>query len=275
MDATTISLQALFLGILQGLTEFLPISSSAHLILLPWFFRWNNPLVDSLTFDVALHIGTLLAILWYFWRDWVDLARGLFCIFARRRVENVQERLILYIALSTIPAAVAGFLLEKPVEGSFRSPALIVFPLMTVSLLMIYAERRPHPSHPLEQLTLKDSLIIGFAQALALLPGVSRSGITITTGLLRGYGREAATRFSFLLSTPAIAGAALLHFRHLPKGMASEWQIFAIGFASSGFIGYLAIAFLMRYLRQHTLNVFAGYRLSLAVAVVLWIVWKG
>jgi undecaprenyl-diphosphatase len=263
------------LGILQGLTEFLPISSSAHLILLPWFFRWNNPLVDSLTFDVALHVGTLLAILWYFWRDWVDLARGFFGILARRRAENVQERLILYIALSTIPAAVAGFLLEKTIEGSFRNPALIVFPLMAVSLLMIYAERRPHPSHPLEQLTLKDSLIIGFAQALALLPGVSRSGITITTGLLRGYGREAATRFSFLLSTPAIAGAALLHFRHLPKGMASEWQIFAIGFASSGFIGYLAIAFLMRYLRQHTLNVFAGYRLSLAAAVVLWIVWKG
>ena len=275
MDATSISLQALFLGILQGLTEFLPISSSAHLILLPWFFRWNNPLVDSLTFDVALHVGTLLAILWYFWRDWVDLARGFFGILARRRIENVQERLILYIALSTIPAAVAGLLLEKTIEGSFRNPALIVFPLMAVSLLMIYAERRPHPSHPLEQLTLKDSLIIGFAQALALLPGVSRSGITITTGLLRGYGREAATRFSFLLSTPAIAGAALLHFRHLPKGMASEWQIFAIGFASSGFIGYLAIAFLMRYLRQHTLNVFAGYRLSLAAAVVLWIVWKG
>jgi len=275
MDAPSISLQALFLGILQGLTEFLPISSSAHLILLPWFFRWNNPLVDSLSFDVALHVGTFLAILWYFWRDWVDLARGFFGILARRKVENVQERLIFYIALSTIPAAVAGFLLEKPIAGSFRNPALIVFPLMAVSLLMIYAERRPHPSHPLEKLTLKDSLTIGFAQALALLPGVSRSGITITTGLLRGYGREAATRFSFLLSTPAIAGAALLHFRHLPKEMASEWQIFAIGFASSGFFGYLAIAFLMRYLRQHTLNVFAGYRLALGAAVIFWIVCKG
>ncbi len=140
---------------------------------------------------------------------------------------------------------------------------------------MIYAERRPHPSNPLEKLTLKDSLLIGFAQVLALLPGVSRSGITITTGLLRGYRREAATRFSFLLSTPAIAGAALLHFRHLPKEMASEWPIFAVGFASSGFVGYLAIAFLMRYLRKHTLNVFAGYRLALAAVVILWIVWKG
>ncbi len=275
MDATSISLQALFLGILQGLTEFLPISSSAHLILFPWFFSWNNPLVDSLTFDVALHAGTLLAILWYFWRDWVDLIQGFFRILTRRRAENFEERLIIYILLATIPAAIFGFLLEKTIEGGFRNPVLIAVPLILVSFLMIYAERRPHPSHPLEKLTLKDSLIIGFAQALALLPGVSRSGITITTGLLRGYRREGATRFSFLLSTPAIAGAALLHFRHLPKEMASEWEIFAIGFVSSGFVGYLAIAFLMRYLREHTLNAFAGYRLALAAAVVAWIVWKG
>jgi len=275
MGAYSLSLQALSLGILQGLTEFLPISSSAHLILLPWFFHWNNSLVDSLTFDVALHAGTLLAILWYFWRDWFELFGGFFRILARRRVEDFQERLIVYIVLSTIPAAVAGFLLEKMIEGSFRNPALIVFPLIVISFLMIYAERRPHLSHSLDKLTLKDSLIIGCAQALALLPGVSRSGITITTGLLRGYGREVATRFSFLLSTPAIAGAAILHLGHLPKEMASEWPIFAVGFASSGFVGYLAIAFLMRYLRQHTLIVFAGYRLALAATVILWIFWKG
>jgi undecaprenyl-diphosphatase len=275
MGAFSLSFQALFLGILQGLTEFLPVSSSAHLILIPWFFRWNNPLVDSLTFDVALHAGTLLAVLWYFWKDWVELVKGFFSILTRRRVENFHERLIIYIVLSTIPAAVFGFLLEKTIEGSFRNPGLIVFPLIAVSLLMIYAERRPHPSYSLEKLTLKDSLIIGFAQALALLPGVSRSGITITTGLLQGYRREAATRFSFLLSTPAIAGAALLHFRHLPKEMASEWPIFAVGLASSGIIGYLTIAFLMRYLREHTLNAFAYYRLALAAGVIFWIFWKG
>lgn len=272
---SNLSIQALLLGILQGLTEFLPVSSSAHLILLPWFFRWNNPLVDSLTFDVALHAGTLLAILCYFWKDWVELITAFFRILARRRVEDFQERMIVYIILSTIPAAVVGFLLERMIEGSFRNPGLIIFPLIAVSFLMIYAERRLHPPHPLEKLTLKDSLIIGCAQALALLPGVSRSGITITTGLLRGYRREAATRFSFLLSTPVIAGAALLHLGHLPKEMASEWPIFAVGFASSGGVGYLAIAFLMRYLRQHTLNAFAGYRLALATAVILWIVWKG
>jgi len=275
MGAYSLSLQALFLGILQGLTEFLPISSSAHLILFPWFFGWNNPLVDSLTFDVALHAGTFLAILWYFWRDWFELIGGFSRILARRRIEDFPERLIVYIVLSTIPAAVAGFLLEKMLEGSFRNPALIVLPLVAVSFLMIYAERRPHSSNPLEKLILKDSLIIGCAQALALLPGVSRSGITITTGLLRGYGREAATRFSFLLSTPAIGGAAILHLGHLPKEMASEWPIFIIGFVSSAVVGYLAIAFLMRYLRQHTLNVFAGYRLLLSALVIFLIFSKG
>lgn len=270
-----LSIQALSLGILQGLTEFLPVSSSAHLILLPWFFRWNNPLVDSLTFDVALHAGTLLAILWYFWRDWVELAGGFFRILSRRRVEDFQERLIVYIVLSTIPAAVVGLLLEKTIEGSFRNPALIVLPLVAVSFLMIYVERRPHPSHPLDELSLKDALIIGCAQALALLPGVSRSGITITAGLFRGYRREAATRFSFLLSTPAIAGATLLHLGHLPKDMVSEWPIFALGFASSGIVGYLAIAFLMHYLRRHTLNLFAGYRLAVAGIIIFWIFWRG
>ena len=272
---SNLSIQALLLGILQGLTEFLPVSSSAHLILFPWLFHWHNPLVDSLTFDVALHAGTLLAILWYFWRDWVELIWGFFRILAHRRVEDSRERLIIYIILATIPAAVAGFLLEKMIEGSFRSPALIVLPLIVVSFLMIYVERRPHPSHPLDELGLKDALIIGCAQALALLPGVSRSGITITTGLFRGYGREAATRFSFLLSTPVIAGAALLHLGHLPKNMISEWPIFAIGLASSGIVGYLAIAFLIRFLRRHTLNGFAAYRLAVAGIIIFCIVWRG
>jgi undecaprenyl-diphosphatase len=275
MGASFLSFQALFLGILQGLTEFLPISSSAHLILFPWFFNWNHSLVDSLTFDVALHAGTLLAILWYFWRDWLELVRGFFRILARRKADRFHDRLIIYIIISTIPAAVGGFLLEKTIESSFRNPGLIVLPLIAVSLLMIYAEKRHHPSYPLDKLRLKDSLIVGCAQAMALLPGVSRSGITITAGLLRGYEREAATRFSFLLSTPAIAGAALLHLGHLPKEIFSEWPIFVIGFVSSALVGYLAIAFLLRYLRQHTLNIFAGYRLLLSVVIIFLIFWKG
>lgn len=275
MDTCSLSFQALLLGTLQGLTEFLPISSSAHLILFPWFFNWDNPLIDSLTFDVALHAGTLVAILWYFRKDWVEMIAGFFRVLVRRRMDNFQEKLVVYIILSTIPAAIAGVLLEKTIESTFRNPGLIVFPLIIVSLLMTFAEKYSQRIHPLPKLTLKDSLIIGFAQALALLPGVSRSGITITAGLLRGYERGAVTRFSFLLSTPAIAGATILHLGHLPRVVAAEWEIFAIGFASSGIIGYLAIAFLMRYLRQHTLNIFAGYRLILAAAVIFWIFWKG
>jgi undecaprenyl-diphosphatase len=275
MELSSPPFQALLLGILQGLTEFLPISSSAHLILLPWFFQWNNPLLDSLPFDVALHAGTLLAILWYFWRDWLEMVGGFFRILIKRKAGDFQERLILYIILATIPAGIAGFLMEKTIESTFRNPALITLPLIFVSFLMVYAERRNRLYRTLETITLKDAMVIGLAQAVALLPGVSRSGITITTGLFRGYRREAATRFSFLLSTPAIAGATLLQSRHLFSTGEGDWLLIAIGFISSAVIGYLAIAFLMRYLRVHTLNLFAGYRLILAATVIFWIFWKG
>ena len=275
MGLSSTSLQALFLGIVQGLTEFLPISSSAHLILVPWFFGWHNSLVDSLTFDVALHAGTLVAILWYFWSDWMGLIGAFFRMVRRVDRQDFQERLIGYILLATIPAGIAGILLEKKVETTFRNPALILLPLLLVGLLMIYAEYRARSSYSLEKLNLKDAMIIGLAQAVALLPGVSRSGITITTGLLQGYQREAATRFSFLLSTPALAGAAILQLRHLISAESTDWPLFALGFASSALVGYLAIAFLMRYLRLHTLNVFAGYRFVLAAAIIFWIFWKG
>jgi len=275
MELSSPPFQALLLGILQGLTEFLPISSSAHLILFPWFFQWNNPLLDSLPFDVALHAGTLLAILWYFWRDWLELIGGFFRILIQREIRDFQERLILYIILATIPAGIVGFSLEKTIESTFRSPVLITLPLVFVSFLMIYAERRNRLSRSLEAINLKDAMVIGLAQAVALLPGVSRSGITITTGLLQGYRREAATRFSFLLSTPAIAGATVLQSRHLFSTSEGDWLLIAIGFVSSAVVGYLAIAFLMRYLRVHTLNLFVGYRLILAAAVIFWIFWKG
>jgi len=275
MDLSSPPFQALLLGILQGLTEFLPISSSAHLILLPWFFQWNNPLLDSLPFDVALHAGTLLAILGYFWRDWLGLLGGFFRILRRGRAQDVQERLIIYIVLATLPAGIVGVLLEETIESTFRNPALITLPLIFVSFLMVYAERRNRLSRSLEDMSLKDAMAIGCAQAVALLPGVSRSGITITTGLFQGYRREAATRFSFLLSTPAIAGAAIMHAGHLFSARGDDWSLIVIGFVSSAVVGYAAISFLLRYLRIHTLNLFAGYRLILAALVIFWIFWKG
>jgi undecaprenyl-diphosphatase len=275
MEDIPLSFQALLLGVLQGLTEFLPISSSAHLILIPWFFQWTNPLIDSLIFDVALHAGTLLAILWYFWREWADLGKGFFNILRVGKVVHFQERVLVYIVLATLPAVLMGFLLQKKIESSFRNPSFVLLPLIGVSFLMIYAEIRNRSTHSLEKLTLKDAMMIGVAQALALVPGVSRSGITITTGLLCGYQREAATRFSFLLATPAIAGATLLQLRHLFSLEARDWILFAVGFFSSAIVGYLAIAFLMRYLRKHTLNLFASYRLALAGVIFFWIFWKG
>lgn len=266
--------QALILGIVQGLTEFLPVSSSAHLIVFPWFFGWSDTLVDTLSFGVALHAGTLVAILWYFRKDWMDMIKGFFRILGRRRIEAAEERLVLYILIATIPAGLAGVFLEETVAGTFRNPLLISIPLIVISFLMVYAEKRSRPSWPMSQITLLDSLIIGAAQAVALLPGVSRSGITITTGLLRGYEREAATRFSFLLSSPAIAGAALLHFRHFFSGnMDQDWFIFGVGFISAAISGYLAIAFLMRYLRMHTMNLFVCYRLVLAAGIIFWAFW--
>ncbi len=276
MAEISILWQALLLGILQGLTEFLPISSSAHLILFPWLFQWKNPLIDSLTFGVALHAGTLVAILGYFWNDWKSLGKGFFGVLTNQGIRNFHDRLVLYILFASIPAAFAGLYLESYIAGAFRNPLLIIIPLILVSLLMILAEKKASLQHLLSRMTLKDSFMIGIAQAIALFPGVSRSGITITTGLFLGYQREAATRFSFLLSAPAIGGAFLLHLRHLFRlDIASDWPVLAMGFFSSALVGYLAIAFLLRYLRVHTLNVFAGYRLALAGLVLLRIYWSG
>lgn len=276
MAEISILWQALLLGVLQGLTEFLPISSSAHLILFPWLFQWKNPLIDSLTFDVALHAGTLVAIVGYFWNDWKSLGRGFFRVFSNHGIRDFHDRLVLYILLASIPAAVVGLYLEEYIEKTFRNPLLICIPLVLVSLLMIFAEKGASLRYPLSRITFKDSFMIGIAQAIALFPGVSRSGITITTGIFLGYQREAATRFSFLLSAPAIGGASLLHLRHLFRfDLASDWPVFVIGFFSSALVGYLAIAFLLRYLRVHTLNVFAGYRLALAGLVLFRLYWSG
>ena len=275
MLSDNLSFQALILGIVQGLTEFLPISSSAHLILFPWFFGWTDTLVDTLSFDVALHAGTLVAILWYFRKDWMDLARGFFRILARRRVEEVEERLILYIIRGDNPCGFGRPFSRKGRCRDFSKPSFDLSSLDRRQFFDDLCGEAPPTFLAVEQDDLLDSLMIGVAQAIALLPGVSRSGITITTGLLRGYEREAATRFSFLLSTPAIAGAAILHLRHIFSGSGfQDGHIFAIGFFSSAVSGYFAIAFLMQYLRKHTLNVFAGYRLMLAAFIILWIFLK-
>jgi undecaprenyl-diphosphatase len=264
--------EAVVLGIIQGFTEFLPISSSAHLILIPWMFGWQGTLVDSLNFDVALHAGTLVAILAYFWKDWLGLLTKFFTGMRDGRWKSGEGRLVWYIVLATMPAGVLGLKYEHVVEESFRNPLLIALSLMAVSVVMWAADRYSRKAAGIEHMKLGHALVIGCAQATALVPGVSRSGSTIIGGLLTGYTRESAARFSFLLSTPVIAGAAVLklHKLHLAPG---ELAPFAAGVACSAVVGYASIKFLLTYLNRHSLNLFIGYRLALAAVVLaIWLV---
>lgn len=265
---------ALVLGVVQGLTEFLPVSSTAHLVLVPWALKWDSPLLNSLDFDVALHLGTLVAVLGYFIQDWVSLAKGFFTSLPklrRRQFLAPWERLAWLVVVATIPGAVLGAMFEKYVESTWRSPLLIAAALAVVAVVMLLAERSTvGRGREMERMSLPNALIIGFAQATALVPGVSRSGATITAGLWAGYRREAAARFSFLLSTPIIAGACLMKLGHLIKGFqAGNGPVIAAGVAASAVSGFLAIAFLINYLKRHRLDVFAYYRIALAAAILL------
>ena len=254
-------LEAIILGILQGLTEFIPVSSSAHLILLPWFFGWQG-VVNTLGFDVALHLGTLIALVVYFRKDWVELLRT-----ARRK-----DGMIWHILIATVPAAVAGLIFRDAVEG-LRSPVLIIFTLSVVAALMLFTEKVKKGSEGLgmDKISRKDALIIGIAQALALVPGVSRSGITIVAGLMRGVQRQAAARFSFLMSTPIIAGAGFLETRKLVLSgdAAVRPDLFLAGIAVSAVTGYIAIKYLLRFLQNHSLKPFAYYRFLLAFVIII------
>lgn len=252
-------LEAIILGIVQGLTEFLPVSSTAHLILLPWFFDWSGR-VDTLTFDVALHAGTLLALIFCFWRDWLDLL-------ARKR------RLLGMILTASIPAGVAGICLNDFVEHALRSPLLISVMLIGIGFVMLSSEKANRHKN-IAAVTLPDAVLIGIAQAIAIIPGVSRSGITIAAGLFRGLEREASARFSFLLSTPIIAGAALLHAKKVIETPEEhDIGLFSVGLIASFLVGIAAIKFMLGFLRRYPLHVFVFYRFALAVVIIagLWL----
>lgn len=249
--------KAVILGLVQGLTEFFPVSSTAHLILFPWFFGWGGEL-DTLSFDVALHGGTLFALIAYFWKDWMNLLLK-------------DRKTLALVIIGTIPAGIAGLLLQKWVEHALRSPIIIVFTLVGVGIIMLMAEKKGAQNRATDgDVTLKDAVIIGFSQAVALIPGVSRSGITITAGLFSGLTREAATRFSFLLSTPIIAGATLLHMVKMIKHPESfDISLVGAGFVAAAISGFFAIGFLMNYLRKHPLHNFVYYRFALAAVVLI------
>ena len=253
-------IHAAVLGTVQGLTEVLPVSSSAHLILIPRFLKWPE---SGLTFDVALHLGTFLALALYFWRDILELT-GNFVSACHGGINTPAKRLPFYIIAATIPAALVGKTLEGPVEEMFRkSPALIALLLILFGLLLAFADTAGAKRWRMDRITLKFAILIGLAQCLALIPGVSRSGITITAALLLGFHREAAARFSFLISLPIVAGAAVLKMGHLFKtGIpAGEGLPLLIGIGTSTVVGFFSVAFLLKLVQRDSLYPFVWYRL--------------
>ncbi len=252
--------EAVILGIVQGLTEFMPVSSSAHLILFPWFLGWDG-IVNSLSFGVALHFGTLIALLVYFRDDWIEVLK----------TAPKKEGMIWKLLAGTIPAGVAGLFFHDWFEG-IRNPLVIVFTLCIVSVLMIFSERayKDTDRHGIEKVSLKDAIIIGIAQAFALVPGVSRAGITIVAGLLLGVRRDASARFSFLLSTPAVAGASILEGKNLLQNSENiDAGIFIVGIIVSAITGYIVVKFLLDFFRKHSLKPFAYYRFVLAFVIIV------
>lgn len=290
--------QAIVLAVVQGLTEFLPVSSTAHLWLIPWIMKWEDP---GLTFDIALHAGTLVAVLLYFWRYWVEMIKMVLGmggnnntapdpptpsaskpLYRSARIQQPQlskgslpslgenRQLFWFLVIATIPGGIAGWLFERAADEKLRSPFIIGPALIFVGLLMWAGERLGGENHDLGQVSLLDSILVGVAQAFAVIPGVSRSGSTMTAGLFRGMNRETAARFSFLLSTPIIAGACLkkaweIHHTGLPAAMRLP---FVFGIIVSAVVGYAVIAVLIRYLERRTFTVFVIYRVILGVVLL-------
>jgi undecaprenyl-diphosphatase len=260
-------LMAIILGIVQGITEPLPISSSGHLILVPWLLNWPD---HTLTFDVALHGGTALAIIIYFWKDWVSLAKAFVASIKELDFsQDFNRRMIWYIIFACLPAAIAGVLFEEKIVTLLREPATVATLLVLMGLAMLLADYFSSHRRILTDATLWDALIIGFSQALALAPGVSRSGITITAALLLQMNRADAARFSFLLSGPIVTGAFLYKMLGLFfVGLPSEEVIpFLVGILVATLVGYAAISFLLGYLQKRSLKLFAYYRLAFGALI--------
>jgi undecaprenyl-diphosphatase len=261
--------QVVVLALIQALTEFLPISSSAHLALAPWLFGWKDP---GLTFDIALHAGTLVAIALYFFKDWVQIIAQGFGLNLGHDPELKRNRSLLWLlAAASVPVGVVGWLFGKQAESTWRNPYVIGGMLIGVGLLMWQAERLTNGKKDLGLVSGADAFTIGVSQALAVIPGTSRSGITITTGLFRNLNRETAARFSFLLSAPAIAAAAAKKAWDIHKlgGIAPDMRVpFAVGVAVSAVAGAVVIAVFLRYLRRNSLMPFVYYRLVFGIIVI-------
>jgi undecaprenyl-diphosphatase len=263
--------QAVALGIIQGLSEFLPISSSAHLTLAPWLFGWEDP---GLAFDVALHFGTLLAVLWYFRTEWAALTRAAFGIITTGRIETPEKRRVIYLIMATVPGAVGGYLLQDQAESTFRSPQLIGITLIVMGIVLWLVDKLVDQRRVLGEMRWIDGLLIGLSQVVALIPGVSRSGATMTTSRGLRFDRESAAEFSFLMSMPIIVAAIVMEG---PKALSEAGLTNEImsGVAASAVSGWLAISVLMRYVSRHSYGIFAFYRVVFGVGVLAVIYARG
>jgi undecaprenyl-diphosphatase len=255
--------QAIVLGIIQGLSEFLPISSSAHLALTPWLLGWPAP---GLSFDVALHVGTLIALVWFFWQEWLTLARAFFAIVRKRRIETESERRLMFVVVATIPGGLAGFLLQDYARTVFRTPALTGVMIIVMGIILWAVDRYARQDRGLPMMTWKDAVAIGLAQMFAIVPGVSRSGSTITAARAAGFSREAAAVFSFLMSFPIIFAAVVFEGRHaIEDGITMP---LVAGVVAAAVSGWLAISVLLKFVARNSYGVFAAYRLVVGIIVL-------
>jgi undecaprenyl-diphosphatase len=266
-----LSIQALIMGLVQGLTEFVPVSSSGHLILVPWALGWTDPFIDSLEFTVLLHMGTLVALIVYFWHDWLVLIpAGLASIRDRSIGGDPDRRTAWLLVVATIPAVVVGPLLSDTIENWVREPALVAAMLCVGAAILWLADRWGAKVRDMDSMTFGGALGIGIAQVLSLVPGISRSGVSISAGLLEGLNREAAARFSFLMATPVVAGAGVWEARKLitgEGGTSPELRLLLIGFVAAATSGILAIHFMLEFLRRRPVTLFVVYRVLAAAAV--------
>ena len=252
--------QAIILGIVQGLTELLPISSSAHLYLIPWFFNWNIPEA----FDVALHFGTLLAIGLFFFKDWIELIKGGYNLIIKKE-KSVEGRMFWYIVLATIPGGIIGFVLDKYAEGLLQKPIIIAIALIVMGTILYLIDKYSKKEVEYKEMTLKQTFLIGLSQALAFIPGVSRSGITMTTGRALHIKREAVAKYSFMLSAPIVLAATILKIQEFQFNLA-----FFCGVLASFIVGILVIKLLLRYLEKGSFKLFAIYRVIIGAVVLVY-----
>lgn len=263
-------LEVIVLGLVQGLTEFLPISSTAHLALVPWLFHWQDP---GLGFDIALHVGTLAAIIIYFFRNWVQILLQGFGIPVEGDPELKQNKMLLWLlAIATLPVGIFGYIFKEQAETVWRNPTVIASMMIGVGIILWLCDRIGRRQKDLGHVTALDAILIGLAQAVSIVPGTSRSGATISAGLWRNLDRPSAARFSFLLSTPAIAAAAAKDFYDIYKhqgGIPPEMRVpFLVGILVSGASGLAVIHFFLEFLRRRSMNVFVAYRIIFGIIII-------